>query len=133
MRYFLHSLKTMLFDEGGVEQIFSHVRNLLIGTVVIAAGSYAIRQAPDVEIFGVAKLDAGIGVGAIGFVLVGLNLIDGLFKLTKIGSPLALRRESLLLAMTSFVSFRVCLFLVEADERILGRSHVRRSRALSHG
>ena len=85
-------MKTVLFDEGGAEEVFSHIRNLLIATVVIAAGSYAIRQAPDVEMFGVLNLEiAGIGVGAIGFVLLGLNLIDGLYKLSKIGSSLSLR------------------------------------------
>jgi hypothetical protein len=111
MRNFLHSLKTMLFDEGGVEQIFSHIRNLLIGSVIIAAGSYAIRQAPDVEIFGVANLEiAGMGVGAIGFALVGLNLIDGLFKLTRIGSPLTLRIA--LVGLYLFLSMRLVQFVV---------------------
>jgi hypothetical protein len=111
MRNILHSLKTMLFDEGGVEKIFSHVRNLLIATKIIAAGSYAIRQAPDVEIFGVANLEiAGIGVGAIGFILFGLNLIDGLFKLTRIGSPFALRIA--LMGLYLFFSMRLAQFVV---------------------
>jgi hypothetical protein len=34
----------MLFDEGGVEEIFSHLRNLLVATVIMAAGSYAINS-----------------------------------------------------------------------------------------
>jgi hypothetical protein len=101
----------MLFDEGGVDAIFSHVRNLLIASLIIAAGSYAIRQAPDVEIFGVSNLEiAGIGVAAIGFVLVGLNLIDGLFKLTRIGSPLALRIA--LVGLYLFISMRLVQFVV---------------------
>jgi hypothetical protein len=111
MRNILLPLKTMRFDEGGVEEIFSHIRNLLIATVVIAAGSYAIRQAPDVEIFGVLNLEiAGIGVGAIGFVLVGLNLIDGLIKLSKIGSSLALRMA--LVGLYLFFSMRLVQFVV---------------------
>jgi hypothetical protein len=111
MRNILHPLKTMLFDEGGVEEIFSHIRNLLIATVVIAAGSYAIRQASDVEIFGVLNLEiAGIGVGAIGFILVGLNLIDGLFKLSKIGSSFALR--IVLVGLCRFFSMRLVQFIV---------------------
>ena len=69
---FLHSLKTLIFDEGGAEAIFSHVRNLLIAAVIIAAGTYAIRQAPDVEIFGVTNEEAaGAAVAAIGFGLAG--------------------------------------------------------------
>jgi hypothetical protein len=111
MRNIFHPLKTMLFDEGGVEEIFSHIRNLLIATVVIAAGSYAIRQASDVEIFGVLNLEiAGIGVGAIGFILVGLNLIDGLFKLSKIGSSFALR--IVLVGLYLFLSMRLVQFIV---------------------
>jgi hypothetical protein len=111
MRNIVHPLKTMLFDEGGVEEIFSHIRNLLIATVVIAAGSYAIRQASDVEIFGVLNLEiAGIGVGAIGFILVGLNLIDGLFKLSKIGSSFALR--IVLVGLYLFLSMRLVQFIV---------------------
>lgn len=111
MRDILHSLKRMLFDEGGAKEIFDHVRNLLMGSVIIAAGSYAIRQAPDVEIFGVANLEiAGIGVAAIGFMLVGLNLLDGLFKLTRIGSPLALRIA--LVGVYVFLSMRLVQFVV---------------------
>jgi len=86
------SLKTKLLDEGGIEDIFSHVRNLLIATVIIAAGSYATRQQPDVEVYGVLNLAiAGFGVAAIGFILVCLNLFDGLYKLTRLGTPLVLR------------------------------------------
>src|SRR5215203_6624343 len=83
-------LKTKLLDEGGIEEIFSHLRNLLIATVIIAAGSYVMRQ-PGVELFGVLNPGiAGVGVGTIGILLVVLNLIDGLYKLTRLGSPLAL-------------------------------------------
>jgi hypothetical protein len=111
MRNILLSAKTMLFDEGGIEEIFTHVRNLLISTVIIAAGSYAIRQAPDVEIFGVSNLEtAGIGVGSIGFILFWLNLIDGLFKLNRIGSPFALRIA--LVGLYLFFSMRLVQFVV---------------------
>ena len=49
-----HSLKKFL-DEGGVEEIFSHFRNLLIATVVLASGTYVIRQPSEVDLFGVSK------------------------------------------------------------------------------
>jgi hypothetical protein len=104
-------LKTKLLDEGGIEEIFSHLRNLLIATVIIAAGSYAIRQPPDVELFGVLNLEiAGFGVEAIGILLVGLNLLDGLYKLTRLGSPLALRIA--LVGLYLFISMRVIQFIV---------------------
>ena len=100
------SLKTKLLDEGGIEDIFSHVRNLLIATVIIAAGSYATRQQPDIEVFGVLNLAiAGFGVEAIGFVLVCLNLFDGLYKLTRLGTPLVLRVA--LVGLYLFVSMRL--------------------------
>ena len=64
----LHWLKTKLLDEGGIEEIFSHLRNLLIATVIIAAGSYVIRQPADIELFGVLNPEiAGFGVEAIGY------------------------------------------------------------------
>jgi hypothetical protein len=111
MRAFFHFLKTMLFDEGGAEAIFSHVRNLLVATVIIAAGTYAIRQARDVEIFGVANLEiAGVAVAAIGFSLVALNLIDGLLKLSKLGSSFALRMA--LVGLYLFFSLRLVQFVV---------------------
>jgi hypothetical protein len=111
MRDFLHSLKMMLFDEGGAELIFSHVRNLLIASVIIAAGIYANRQAPDVEIFGVANEEiAGVAVAAIGFSLAGLNLIDGLLKLSKVGGSFALRIA--LVGLYLFFSMRLVHFVV---------------------
>lgn len=41
----LRRTKVKLFDEGGLKELFDHVRNLLIATLIIAAGSYGIRQA----------------------------------------------------------------------------------------
>jgi hypothetical protein len=107
----LAALKTMLFDKGGIAEIFAHLRNLLIATVIIAAGSYAIRQAPDVEIFGVLNLEiTGLGVEAIGVILVGLNLLDGLYKLTRIGSPIALKIA--LVGVYVFISMRLVQIVV---------------------
>jgi hypothetical protein len=108
---FLHSLKTLIFDEGGAEAIFSHVRNLLVATAIVAAGAYGIRQAADVKIFGVANLEiAGAGITAIGLILVGLNLIDGLLKLRKVESSFALR--IVLVGLYLFFSMRLVQFVV---------------------
>ena len=85
-------LNTKLFDENGIEAIFAHVRNLVMATVIIAAGSYAIRDGSNREVFGVLNLKlTGFSVEVIGFVLVALNFFDGLRKLTRLGSSLALR------------------------------------------
>jgi hypothetical protein len=43
----LRSLKTKVLDEGGIEEIFSPLRNLLLATVVIARlriGPYSNRR-----------------------------------------------------------------------------------------
>ena len=106
LKTMLLDLKTKLLDDGGIEEIFAHVRNLLIATVVMAAGSYATRQQPGVEIVGILCLEiAGYGVEAIGFVLVGLNLLDGLYKLTRVGTALVLRIA--LVGLYLFVSLRL--------------------------
>ena len=104
-------LRTQLFDEGGVEEIFSHLRNLLIATFIVAAGSYVIKQQADVEILGVLNLEiAGFGVATVGIILVALNMLDGFYKLTKLGSPIALRIA--LLALYFFISLRLIQFIV---------------------
>ena len=53
MRELLHSTKVRLFDEGGLKGLFDHIRNLLMATLIIAAGGYVIRQAATIELFGV--------------------------------------------------------------------------------
>jgi hypothetical protein len=111
MRKLLHSLKTMLFDEGGVGEIFSHLRNLLMATVIIAAGSYVIRRAADVELFGVLNLElSGIAIAIVGFVLFFLNLIDGLLKINRLGGRLALKIS--FVALYVFFSLRIVQFVV---------------------
>ena len=105
------ALKTKFLDEGGIGEIFSHLRNLLMATVIIAAGAYAIRQPRDIEIFGLLNLEiAGLGVEAIGFLLVGLNLLDGLYKLTRLGTSVAIRIA--LVALYLFFSVRLIQFIV---------------------
>ena len=103
-----HSLKTRLLDEGGIEAIFFSPQNLLVATVIIAAGSYATRQQPGVEMLGVLNLEiAGYGMEAIGFILVGLNLLDGLFKLARLGPP---GPENCLVGMYLLASVRLIQF-----------------------
>jgi hypothetical protein len=107
----LRSLKTELLDEGGIEEIFSHLRNLLLATVVIAAGSYVTRRPEEVNLFGILSPDlAGYGVEAVGAILVGLNFLDGFYKLTRLGSPLILRTA--LAALYLLISIRLVHFVV---------------------
>ena len=104
-------MKTKLLEENGIEAIFSHLRNLLMATVVIAAGFYGLRKPADVTLVGVLDLGiAGVGVVAIGVLLVGLNLLDGYHKLTRLGISMTLRIA--LVGLYIFVSLRLVQFLV---------------------
>jgi hypothetical protein len=89
----------------------SHVRNLLIASVVIAAGAYAIREQSEIWFFEVLNLThSGIGVAAIAAGLVGLNILDGFYRLTKFGSSLALKIA--FLGLYLFVSLRLIQLIV---------------------
>lgn len=104
-------LKIKLLDEGGIEEIFSHLRNLILATVVIAAGSYATTQPDKIKLFGFLKPEmAGHGIEALGAVLVGLNFIDGIYKLTKLGSHVALKIALAVLYL--LISIRLIYFVV---------------------
>jgi len=105
------ALKTLLLEQGGIGAIFAHLRNLVMATVIIAAGAYAIRHPRDVELFGLLNLEiAGLGVTAIGFVLVGLNLLDGLYKLTTFGISLGFRIALIILYL--LFTLRLIQFIV---------------------
>ncbi|RDL49183.1 hypothetical protein BLJAPNOD_00280 [Ensifer sp. M14] len=98
--------RRMLFDNGGLEEIFRHVRNLVVATVVIAAGMHAIENGRSLEIMGLPNSSvAGYIVSAIGIVLFLLNLADGLHRLSKVRRHLAL--QILLLAIYVFITLRV--------------------------
>ena len=111
MSYDWLPLKTKLLDDGGIDEIFSHLRNLLMATVILAAGLYALRRPDGIELFSVLSLQiAGYCVGAIGICLVGLNLLDGWYKLTKLGSSMLLRTA--FAGLYLFVSMRLVQFVV---------------------
>jgi hypothetical protein len=84
MRELLQSTKVRLFDEGGLKDLFDHVRNLLMATLIIAAGSFVTRQAGTIEPFGILYDEfAGYMVLAIGAILGVLNALNGLHQLNK--------------------------------------------------
>lgn len=69
--------------EGGVSQlIFEHARNLVVATLVLAAGLEAIEHDPR-EMGILYFKSAGYAVSAIGVALVLLNLLQGLHHLSK--------------------------------------------------
>ena len=84
MREYFRSKTARLFDEGWVKELFDHVRNLLMATLIIAAGAYAIRNATTVEPLGVLYDEfAGYIVLVIGGLLAVLNALHGLHQLNK--------------------------------------------------
>jgi hypothetical protein len=73
------------FDNGGVNEIFLHVRNLMYSTLVFGAGAYTLTYAPKLDIWGIRNVVfVSYGVMAIGVLLLALNLIDGLYRLSKL-------------------------------------------------
>jgi hypothetical protein len=81
-----------LFDEQGLSTVFQHARNVLSGTMIIAAGMYAAHHLGASPLPGMWTLHvAGYVVTAIGIVLLLLNLCDGLRRLARRRHHLALR------------------------------------------
>src|SRR6188768_3385898 len=74
----------MLFDRGGAEAVFAHARNLIIATLIVAAGTKATSQEAVWPLWGVLSVKvAGYTVAIFGTLLLGLNLFDGLRKLAR--------------------------------------------------
>ncbi|WP_213947552.1 hypothetical protein [Luteibacter sp. dw_328] len=75
----------VLFERGGVRVIFDHVRNLLVATIVVAAGlDTAKRSGADaaLHIF-VNPVLLSYVVVFLGIVLIAVNFFDGLHKLRR--------------------------------------------------
>jgi hypothetical protein len=84
MRKPFHWTKVRLFDEDGLKKLFDHLRNFLIATLIIAAGSYGIKEAATVELFGVLDVElTGYLVVVIGVLLAAINALRGLHQLNK--------------------------------------------------
>jgi hypothetical protein len=63
---------------------------LVVATLLIFAGGYAMRTGSEVEVTGIGDLDIiGSGVAAIGFLLFGFNFFVGLRKVTTLSYPMA--------------------------------------------
>jgi hypothetical protein len=100
------SLHRITFEQGGLEAVFNHVRNLVISTLIIAAGVHATVHGPTLSTLAIFQIESsGYGVAAIGLVLAILNLLDGLHKLARTKTPNLLR--VLLIIFYLFFSVRV--------------------------
>jgi hypothetical protein len=81
-----------LFEEDGLNVMFQHARNVLSGTMIIAAGMYATHHLGASPLPGMWTLHvAGYVVTALGVTLLLLNLFDGLRRLARRRHHVALR------------------------------------------
>jgi hypothetical protein len=92
-------------DEGRINDIFMHVRNYVVCSLILAAGFHTIKN-PRNLFFG-TKADEVAGVVTIvfGFLLILLNLYDGIYKLSKYKYSLLL--NILLVAIYLLVTLRI--------------------------
>jgi hypothetical protein len=86
-----------LFDENGLNTVFLHARNVLSGTVIVAAGLYAAHHLGSSDLPGMWTVHiAGYVVATLGVVLLLLNLCDGLRRLARRRHHVALRVATIL-------------------------------------
>ena len=101
-----NSFQQMAFERAGLKAVFDHVRNLVLATLIIAAGVHANLYGPHMPALAVFELEPwGYGVAAVGLILAILNLLDGLHKLARTSTPILLR--VLVIMLYLFFSVRV--------------------------
>jgi hypothetical protein len=111
MKSLLNAMKIGLFDQGGLEEIFRHARNLVVTTLIVAAGIHAIDNASSMSALGVFDFRVvGYFVGVIGIVLFCLNLADGLYRLSKVRGHLFFQIATV--AIYLFVTVRVAQLII---------------------
>ena len=72
------------------KEIFSHVEKLIIGTLIVSAGAHVSSSEPAIVLFGYLRHGlVGRGVMLFGIILLLLNFVDGLSKLTKLNWHIA--------------------------------------------
>ncbi len=77
------------FYSGNIEhlskEIFSHVEKMIIGTLIVSAGAHVSSNEPAIVLFGYLRHGlVGRGVELFGLLLLFLNFLDGLYKLSKL-------------------------------------------------
>ena len=100
------SFERIAFEQAGLEAVFQHVRNLVISTLIIAAGVHATVHGHSISpltVFGLESI--GYGVALSGLILAILNLLDGFHKLAKTNKPILLRVVAIMLYL--FFSVRI--------------------------
>ena len=92
-------------DEGIFQDIFIHFRNYVVCSLVLAAGFYAIKNPRNLLLGTKADEVAGAVTLIFGFLLLFMNIYDGIYKISKYKRHFLL--NILLLVIYLFVSLRV--------------------------
>jgi hypothetical protein len=67
------------------KEIVSHIEKMIIGTLIVSAGAHVSSNEPAIELFGYLRHSLiGRGVMLVGFIVLLLNFIDGLYKLARL-------------------------------------------------
>ena len=92
------------FESGGLEAVFRHVSNLVIVTLVLAAGVHAVKHSSSIQVLGILEVEiSGYVVAASGVILAVLNLLDGLQKLARANYHVTLRVLVVLLYLFFYI------------------------------
>ena len=92
-------------DDGIINDIFIHVRNYVVCSLILAAGFYAIKNPRNLLLGTMADELAGVVTIVFGFLLILLNLYDGIYRLSKFKQSLLL--NILLLVIYLIVTLRI--------------------------
>jgi hypothetical protein len=67
------------------KESISHIKRIIIGTLIISAGAHVSTDEPAIVLFGYLRHSlVGRGVMLVGVMVLLLNFIDGLYKLAKV-------------------------------------------------
>ena len=67
------------------KEIFGHVEKMIIGTLIVSAGAHVSSNEPAIVLFGYLRHGlVGRGVELFGVILLVLNFLDGLYKLSRL-------------------------------------------------
>jgi hypothetical protein len=81
---------TDMVDKGGLNAVFTHLRNLFYCSLIIAAGAYAHSSPPEWLKGIYTEKIFGYPIIAVGVFLMFLNLADGIYKISKLKHPVLL-------------------------------------------
>ena len=70
-------------DRGAIKQIFDHLRNYMICAFILAVGTTELRQTESQFFDLIPAGISGIGVVAVGAVLICFNLYDGIRRISR--------------------------------------------------